>query len=56
MVQVQKRVLSTLKNSPSTELLRLKNRDWIIEFFMTIFDKEHTNISFENLQLQLCDF
>ncbi|MDC9715391.1 MAG: DUF3375 family protein [Gammaproteobacteria bacterium] len=53
---MQKRVLSTLKNSPSTELLRLKNRDWIIEFFMTIFDKEHTNISFENLQLQLCDF
>ena len=50
------KILSILDDSPSVELLRLRNRTLIFEFFLATFNKDRTNISFENLQLLLIDF
>ena len=45
-----------LNDSPSVELLRLRNRELIFEFFLITFNKDRNAISFENLSLLLSDF
>lgn len=50
------KISSILDESPSVELLRLRNRNLIFEFLLATFNKDRTNISFENLQLLLIDF
>jgi hypothetical protein len=49
-------ISSILNDSPSVELLRVRNRELIFDFFLTTFNKDRTNISFENLLLLLSDF
>lgn len=49
-------ISSILNDSPSVELLRLRNRDLIFEFFLATFNKDRNTISFENLSLLLSDF
>ena len=50
------KIASILEDSPSVELLRQRNRTLIFEFLLATFNKDITNISFENLQLRLIDF
>jgi hypothetical protein len=50
------KISTILENSPSVELLRLRNKTLIFEFFLLTFTKEITNISFENLLQRLVDF
>lgn len=50
------KISSILNDSPSVELLRLKNRELVFDFFLTTFNKDRSNISFENLLLSLTDF
>lgn len=45
-----------LDDSPSVELLRLRNRTLIIDFFLSSFTKDRPNITYENLLLQLIDY
>lgn len=49
-------ILDTLKASPSVELLRLRNRDIIINFLIHTFSDQQVAISAENLYTQLADF
>ena len=49
-------ILHTLNSSPSTELLRMRNREMVIEVLLKIFSDQQVAISSENLQLQLADF
>ncbi len=49
-------ILKTLNTSPSIGLLRLRNREMIIEFLVRIFVNKQNSISFENIQSQLADF
>lgn len=48
-------ILNTLNTSPSVELLRLRNREMIIEFLVNTFVQQ-TAISSENIHVQLADF
>lgn len=48
-------ILKTLNTSPSVELLRLRNRELVIEFLIKTF-KSQTVISSENIAIQLTDF
>ncbi len=50
------KISKILDDSPSVELLRLRNKALIFEFFILTFTKERTNISFENLLQCLVDF
>lgn len=47
-------ILNTLNTSPSVELLRLRNREMIIEFLINTFSKQAV-ISSENIYTQLAD-
>lgn len=50
-------ILNTLNASPSVELLRLRNREIIIEFLVNIFFMNKQGaISSENIHIQLADF
>jgi hypothetical protein len=49
-------ILNTLNTSPSTELLRLRNREIIIEFLVNTFTNKQGAISSENIHTQLADF
>lgn len=48
-------ILNSLNTSPSVELLRLRNREMIIEFLTYTFSKQPV-ISSENIHVQLTDF
>ncbi|RXP60874.1 DUF3375 domain-containing protein [Lutibacter sp. HS1-25] len=50
------KILEILNTSPSVELLRLKNREIIIEFLISTFSSEQSSISSENIHNQLADF
>lgn len=52
----EKEILEILHNSPSVEILRLKQRNLIVEFFITTFKTDKSSISYENLLLSLSDF
>lgn len=52
----ESQVLETLNNSPSVALLRLRNRDIVIEFLIHTFSDQEVIISAENLQTRLADF
>lgn len=49
-------IMETLQNSPSVELLRLRNRDIIIEFLVDTFSDQQVAVSAEILQTRLADF
>jgi hypothetical protein len=49
-------ILNTLNTSPSAELLRLRNREMIIEFLANTFISKQGPISDENIHSQLADF
>ena len=49
-------ILNILNNSPSVELLRLRNRETIIEFLLTIFSSKQVAISSEDIYIRLADF
>ena len=48
-------ILNTLNTSPSVELLRLRNREMIIDFLVNTFNQQSI-ISSENIHIQLADF
>lgn len=48
-------ILNTLNTSPSVELLRVRNREMIIDFLTKIFNSQSV-ISSENIHIQLADF
>jgi len=50
------KISSIINESPSVELLRLRNRTLIIDFFLNTFENENSTLSFENLQIKLADF
>ena len=50
------KILESLNNSPSVELLRLRNREMIIEFLINTFSSGQSTISLDNIQIQLADF
>src|SRR5690554_1085553 len=49
-------ILNTLNTSPSVGLLRLRNREMIIEFLVRTFINKQSSISSENIHSQLADF
>lgn len=49
-------LVNTLNTSPSVALLRLRNREIVIEFLAKTFINEQTAISSENIHLLLADF
>jgi hypothetical protein len=49
-------ILNTLNTSPSVELLRLRNREMIVEFLANTFVNKQGAISSENIHIQLADF
>jgi hypothetical protein len=49
-------ILNTLDTSPSVSLLRLRNREMIIEFLLRTFLNKQGFISSENIHSQLADF
>lgn len=49
-------ILNTMNTSPSVELLRLRNREMIIEFLVLTFVNKQVVISSENIHTQLADF
>jgi hypothetical protein len=49
-------ILNTLNTSPSIGLLRLRNREVIIEFLVRTFVNKQNSISSENIHYQLADF
>lgn len=49
-------ILNTLDTSPSVSLLRLRNREMIIEFLVKTFSNKQGSISSENIHSQLADF
>lgn len=50
------KISEILSDSPSVELLRLRNRDLIITFFIEIFYNQQGVISFENIHSKLADY
>ncbi len=50
------KILEILNTSPSVELLRLRNREMIFEFLMSIFSSVQGSISSEKIHIQLADF
>ena len=50
------KILNTLNTSPSVELLRLRNRDMIIEFLIEVFSKNTVVITSDKIHTQLADF
>ena len=48
-------ILNTLNTSPSVELLRLRNREMLIEFLVNTFNLQAV-LSSENIHIQLADF
>jgi len=50
------KISEILNNSPSVELLRLRNREAIIVFLVNIFSNQQTTISFESIHAQLSDY
>ena len=50
------KILELLNTSPSVELLRLRNREIIIEFLISTFLSKQGAISSENIHTQLADF
>ncbi|MCD6367111.1 MAG: DUF3375 domain-containing protein [Bacteroidales bacterium] len=50
------KILEILNISPSVELLRLRNREMIFEFLMSIFSSVQGSISSEKMHIQLADF
>ncbi len=50
------KILSTLNTSPSVELLRLRNRDMIVEFLVELFSNKQVVISSDKIHTQLADF
>lgn len=50
------KILESLNTSPSVELLRLRNREMIIEFLTNTFSSEQNSISSDNIHIQLTDF
>jgi hypothetical protein len=50
------KILEILSTSPSVELLRLRNREIIIEFLISTFLSKQGAISSENIHIQLGDF
>lgn len=55
MIEIQK-ITEILNNSPSVELLRLKNREAIIVFLINTFYNQQGAISEEKIIAQLSDF
>lgn len=55
MIEIQK-IAEILNNSPSVELLRLRNREAIIVFLMNTFSNQQGGISEEKIIAQLADF
>lgn len=55
MIEVTQ-LLNALNTSPSVELLRLRNREMIITFFVLTFLDKQGVISAENIHTQLADF
>ncbi len=55
MIDIQK-IAEILNNSPSIELLRLRNREAIIVFLINTFSNQQGAISAEKIQTQLADF
>lgn len=49
-------IINILNTSPSVELLRLRNREMIIEFLVKTFSNKQSAISSENIHTQLADF
>ena len=49
-------ILNTLNTSPSTALLRLRNREMVIEFLAETFSSEQGAITSENFHNRLADF
>ncbi len=49
-------ILNMLNASPSVELLRLRNREMIVEFLVQTFINKQVAISSENIHTQLADF
>ena len=49
-------ILNTFNTSPSVELLRLRNREMIVEFLVQTFINKQVAISSENIHTQLADF
>lgn len=49
-------ILESLNTSPSVELLRLRNREMIIEFLTNTFSSGQGTVSSENIHIQLADF
>lgn len=50
------KALDILNNSPSVELLRLRNRDTIIVFLMETFTTQQSALSSENIHNRLADY
>jgi hypothetical protein len=50
------KILKTLNTSPSVELLRLRNRDMIVEFLIEVFSKNQVVITSDKIHTQLADF
>lgn len=50
------KILEILNTSPSVELLRLRNREIVIEFLINIFLSKQGSISTENIHNHLADF
>lgn len=49
-------IIQLLQNSPSVELLKLRNREVIITFLVNIFSNQQTVISHEKIHNQLADY
>ncbi|MBB3123307.1 hypothetical protein FHS04_000804 [Mesoflavibacter sabulilitoris] len=50
------KILESLNNSPSVELLRLRNREMILEFLTNTFSSGQSTISSDNILIQLADY
>lgn len=50
------KISDILSNSPSVELLRLRNREAIIVFLINTFSNQQTTISSESIHVQLADY
>jgi hypothetical protein len=55
MIDISK-ITEILNNSPSIELLRLRNREAIITFLINTFSNQQGAISSENIQTRLADY
>jgi len=50
------KISDILNNSPSVELLRLRNREAIVVFLVNTFSNQQTTISSESIHIQLADY